>query len=438
LRTRFDDALRVELTLYSIVAELLAFTKKIGCNLDVAKNISNSPAPASSRTFLWVAIACAVLALPIHGYLLGEHFGLKFGTATGSSICDINATFNCSAVAASKFSEFLGVPMALWGFSANLVLLFLLLWFPLTDSEKKAASVRNLLIASGFIALTSVVMGVISFAFIGKLCAFCMAAYALSFIGFGALLALSRREKQPKTTSTGFKFGDLTPLLVLGIGAFLASFIARDQVAKSYGSAQMEPVVKQYVQEWLSNPQRTITTIDPIATGPAPQDAKMTIVEFADFRCIHCKHAAPVFKAFAAAHPDVRFEFQVFALDGECNSKISSANGASCLLGRIAWCAEKRNGQGMAAHEYIYSQELFPTLESVNQAVPAIAKAAGMTAEAMNECTASEEAKSAIRKQADLGVELGVQGTPAIFANGKQLPGGQVLPVLQEAYKTLK
>ncbi|MES2856464.1 MAG: thioredoxin domain-containing protein [Bdellovibrionota bacterium] len=172
--------------------------------------------------------------------------------------------------------------------------------------------------------------------------------------------------------------------------------------------------------------------------GASKENAKLTLVEFADFRCIHCKHAAPTIKAFLNAHPDVRLEFQTWALDGECNSKISSANGASCLLGRSVWCAEKQNQKGWAAHEYIFEQEMYPALESVKQALPAIAKAAGMTAEAMLACTDSEEAKAAVRAQADLGGTLNIQGTPAIFANGRLLPGGQVLQVLREAHGSVR
>jgi protein-disulfide isomerase/uncharacterized membrane protein len=422
-----------------IVAELLAITKKIGCNLDVTKTEASPTPSISTRTFLWVAIAFTLLALPVHGYLLSEHFALKFGAVTSKSICDINATFNCSAVAASKYAEFLGVPMALWGFAANAVLLLLLLWLPFVEDAKRAAATRNAFLVSLVIAVASLVMGTISAVAIGKLCLFCMTAYLFSFITFACVLVIRKREPTPVGLNAAPRFGDFTPVLVLAAIAFVGSFIARDQVGKAYGSATMEPVVHQYVQEWLANPQPVFATVDPLAVGPAAKDAKMTIVEFADFRCIHCKHAAPVLKAFINAHPDVRLEFQPWALDGECNSKISTANGASCLLARTSWCAEQKNKSGWAVHDFIYDrEEIFPTLEAVTQALPEMAKAAGMAPDAMVQCTSSEEAKAAVRKQADVGGALNLQGTPTIYVNGRALPGGQVLSVLSEAYRSLQ
>jgi protein-disulfide isomerase/uncharacterized membrane protein len=426
-----------------IVAELLAITKKIGCNLDVAKSNSTAAASpsssASTRTFLWVAIVSTALALPVHSYLMFEHFALRFGANIGKSICDINDLFNCSAVAASEYSEFLNVPMALWGLAANLVLLLLLLWYPLTDDDKKPAARRNLLLVSGAIAAASIVMGTISSVMIGKLCLFCITAYVLSFVTLGAVWIFVKRQSTVPSLKSGFRVSDLTPVLVLAGIAFAGSFIARYQIAKSYGSSQMDNVVKQYVQEWQSSPVQTFTTVDPLVTGPDAKTAKMTLVEFADFRCIHCKHAAPVLKAFMSAHPDVRLEFQPWALDGECNSKIPSSNGASCLLARSSWCAEKKTAKGWAVHDYIFDrEEIYPSVEAVKEALPEFAKVAGMSPKDMSDCTSSEEAKAAVRAQADVGGALNLQGTPTIYANGRQLPGGQTLQILNEAYSSLK
>ena len=105
----------------------------------------------------------------VHGYLYSQHLDLKFGTMVGKSICDLNDTFSCSAVAASKYSEVFGIPIALLGFFANLAVLVLLAMWPFTEDEKRPIARRNLLIATGGIAAVSIVMGTISTIAIGKL-----------------------------------------------------------------------------------------------------------------------------------------------------------------------------------------------------------------------------------------------------------------------------
>ncbi len=441
------------------MADLLDLTKKIGCNPIVTNtNETSSKYPgassknsgssrgsqASTKTFLWVAIASTALAILDHGYLLAEHYRLRFGEAGGKSLCDISETMSCAAVSASKYSEFLGVPMAMWGAAANLVLLLLLAWWPMTDENKKPAARRNILLVSGFIAIASIVMGAVSSFLIQKLCPFCILAYVLSFISFGAAWLALRPSASRGTKALsipGFQFSDLTPVLVLAAIGAVGSMIANDQVKKSYGFRDMGPFVQEKVAEWASSPQVQINTLQPLVKGASPENAKMTIVEFADFRCIHCKHASPVLKAFVNAHPDTRLEFQAWPLDGECNSAISRANNASCLLARTVYCAEKAapgTGKGWSAHDYVFeNQERWVSVDAIKGAYAEIASASGIAADQLATCADSDEAKEAVKKQADVGVGLNLQGTPTIYVNGRKLQAGQVLSVLSGVHQNL-
>lgn len=388
------------------------------------------------RTLLWGAAATTLIALFVHGYLYSQHLALDMGQAT-KSVCDINATFNCSAVAASKFSTLFGIPVALWGFMANFGLLVLLGLYPLTESGRQTIARKNLLLVSGVIAFASIAMGAIAFTQMSQYCLFCMAAYVLSFLTFG-FLWFANRSEGTSVSDRAYVPKDATPVIVIALAGLLGGFVAHSSMQKSSGSGELDLQAQQLVQEWQSGPERAIQTVDPLVKGPAADQAKMTLVEFADFRCIHCKHAAPVIKAFAAAHPDVRVEFQPWPLDGECNSAISQANGVSCLLARVVWCAEKNKKTGWATHDYLFEQpEPYMTTAQTEGAFPALQSATQMTPAELKACTDSDESKKAVRAQADAGTALQIQGTPAIYANKKQLPGGQSLPVLKRAYQSL-
>lgn len=390
----------------------------------------------SSKRFLWLAAITAVLGLLVHGYLYNQHLSLQSGAYT-RSLCDINATFDCSAVAASKYAVFLGVPVAFWGFLSNLVFLVLLgLVLPLTDEDRKPAARRNVWIMSLVILLGSIVMATVSLLWLSKFCAFCLSAYVLSIL----LVVFVRMAFRGELSFANVRLGDFKSLAGLGLATFFAGFIGHSALKTIYdpNAAENERAEKTFVLDWQNAAAQDIKLVDPLVVGPSAETAKMTVVEFADFRCIHCKHAAPILHAFISSHPDVRLEFQPWPLDGECNASLNQSNGASCLLARAVWCSQKLRQQGWAAHDFIYGQpEIYMNVEQVRAALPDIAKASQVPADEMKTCADSDDAKAAVRKQAEVGSALNLQGTPTIYVNKKPLSGGQSLPILQRAYKAL-
>jgi protein-disulfide isomerase len=53
-------------------------------------------------------------------------------------------------------------------------------------------------------------------------------------------------------------------------------------------------------------------------------------------------------------------------------------------------------------------------------------------------CVDDTKTHDEIVRRAKMGSDAGLQGTPTIFLNGRQLNAGQVLPVLQSAYTSAK
>ena len=78
-------------------------------------------------------------------------------------------------------------------------------------------------------------------------------------------------------------------------------------------------------------------------------------------------------------------------------------------------------------------------LESKNKAyLPKLATHLGLNLEELRECISAEATEIAIKMQASIGKKAGVKGTPSIYANGKLLPYGSLMPVLQEALNSVK
>ena len=374
------------------------------------------------RHLTWLSASAAV---GFHAYLLNLHYAVHFNSSTGPAICDLSSTWNCSTTAASSYSELLGVPMALWGIVANAAVVLLIglhhFW---GDGENKIRQ-SLIVLSSVVIAAASIVMGTISALAIGAICPFCVVTYALSAItAWGAWTSY-----RPDSLRFGPPFTQAASLV---LGGLLVGFLSDQVIADGYAKGpQGQEFLSAVVSDWQRAPTVALIDNGPLVMGPSQDKAKMTIVEFADFRCGHCRSAAAPLKSFARANADVRFEFYTWPLDGECNPAIGQNNGASCLLARLAWCGEKLGQKGWELNENIFARfDNWRTLDNVKSGIAELAKSAGLAPMELEACSSSPEAREAIVRHAALGTTLGLRGTPTIFINGKQLMAEPTIPVL--------
>lgn len=379
-------------------------------------------------SFLWLAIFFAVAAVGIHTYLTYHHLGLQYGTSTGDSICNINQQFDCDSVNTSNYSELLGVPLALWGAVNNFALGLLLLWALLTGLKNENLNRINFLYA-GAIAVTSVVMLLISATQLGTFCLFCILSYIASF---GLFISVFLAIGVPSNLIEGtikFLTGSEGRSYTIFFAAVLGSVFMMNGMSRAGYGAQLDEVARDSVQNWKTTKEIQIDSSTGLYMKDPQGTYKMNIVEFADFNCPHCKFAAPVLHAFAKSRKDVQLTFMNFPLDGNCNPAIESP-GKTCSIAKATYCA-KTQGKGWETHDWFFKhQGEFEGLDGV-------VKAVGIDFNALKECVESSATHESIMKQATEGKNAGVKGTPTIFVNGRPLMGGQFMPVLNEVYKTL-
>jgi protein-disulfide isomerase len=138
-----------------------------------------------------------------------------------------------------------------------------------------------------------------------------------------------------------------------------------------------------------------------------PSDAKVTVIEFFDFRCPGCKATAPEVLRMMQAHPDVRFVFKEWPiLDGP-------ANGVSHYAARAAQAAH-RQGKYLPVFRDLMAQ---PSLSE--DIVDAILEANGVS---MSQAEAAMSGPEIARHMADMqtsATALGLIGTPTFFVNGR-------------------
>tara|TARA_B100001248_G_scaffold262329_1_gene257576 strand:+ start:725 stop:1888 length:1164 start_codon:yes stop_codon:yes gene_type:complete len=370
----------------------------------------------------------SLIAIGFLAYLTKQHIDLKTGRIIGGSLCNVSQTFNCDAVIASSFSEILGIPVSLWGMLSVLVAF---IFYLIGTFFRSSLSYAYAKILTYFNFAVCIVYGLLAIAFLKTYCPFCLASYL--FVGICAL-SIFLESKNIKTPPIQELITDLfkdnkiylTGFVLIPLSALV---LHRNSLGSAY--LEMEKNAKFLVQSWQMAESKTFPSLQEAVKGE--DDAIMEIVEFADFNCIHCKHAAPVLSAFVSGHPGVKLRFFHFPLDSRCNDAVSRA-GVSCEMAKATFCAHKLSDNGWAIHDKFFQQER--ALDRAN-AIELVKSMSDVSDADLKECMESEETMDTIRAQAQLGVDSGVQGTPSIFVNGKPLRGAQYLPVLKAAYKEI-
>lgn len=394
---------------------------------------------ARQNKLLLVAILSTIIAIGIHFYLSTHFYQLKVGMSEASSLCNLSEVFNCDAVATSEYASFLGVPIALWGAITNLILLFFLTisrWSLTQDREK---TLRYTFMLSTVVLMASVVMGSIA-STMANICLFCVATYALSLITFVMVLLTVRPDlpKIPTDIRDIFTSERWVAGFIIAIPAL--TFITNFMYLESHGYSQMQKTILERVAYWKASPTQNFDLTKGLVLKRGDSPVKMTIVEFADFRCGHCKTAAPTLHAFTEARSDVQLVMKPFPLDGTCNEAMQGGgDGISCGLAHATMCAEKLHQQGWAAHDFIFEKQ-YEIIQSRNlqKSVEELAQHLKVDLDELQACMKSDEITGLVRDMAKEGANANIRGTPTIFVNGKLLNGGQVLPVLIETYKSIQ
>jgi protein-disulfide isomerase len=144
-----------------------------------------------------------------------------------------------------------------------------------------------------------------------------------------------------------------------------------------------------------------------------PENAPVTIVEFSDLQCPHCKEAQPTIDKLLNEEPSVKFVFQQFPLP----SHEWAAKAAA-----YADCVGRSNNAAFwkfVNSTYAAQSEITPA--NADDKLISIADAAGVKGSDIAACAAKPDIKTRIDNSVELGKSVGVNGTPTLFINGRKV-----------------
>lgn len=161
--------------------------------------------------------------------------------------------------------------------------------------------------------------------------------------------------------------------------------------------------------------------------GPSrgPADAAVTVVEFSDLQCPHCKDAQPTIDKLLAEEKNARLVFQNFPLPSH-DWAAKAAAYADCI-GRSS------NDAFWKFIQSTYDAQKDISAANADEKLTALADQAGAKGADTAACAAKAETVSRVQHSIALGASLEVNGTPTLFINGRKISNVGGLP-----YEVLK
>ena len=349
-----------------------------------------------------------------------------------SSVCDVNATFNCTEAYTSRFGSIGGIPVALIGV---LYFAFILLLIALCQ---RSANARHNLPGYVFAASTLGLAGVLylayaSFFVLGAVCLLCVGTYAAVI----ALFLLSgAAARYPMTTLPSRASRDLRSLVrtpaalattVLFIVASTMAIMMFPGGEASASAADGTPgAVAQGAQAAPPPPQSAIRQLEDflsqqprvpvVAAGGS--GASVVIVKFNDYMCPPCgqtfREYKPILAKLQKEHPGkIAFVTKDFPLDPECNS-LGGSHLAACEAA-VAVRLAREKGRADTMEDWLFANQATLSPASVKDGLSSVAGVSDFDAR-------YPKTLELVRGDIAQGVQLGVRGTPTFFMNGIRLP----------------
>ncbi len=168
----------------------------------------------------------------------------------------------------------------------------------------------------------------------------------------------------------------------------------------------------------------TSLTANDITTGP--RNAKITLVEYADFQCPACGLYHPLLKKLLSDfNGRIYFVYRFFPL--------TSVHKNALVAAEAAYAANKQ-GKFWEMHDMLYeTQKDWAESNNASDTFLAYAKKLNLNIDQFKKDAAADTTQSFIMSQENEGIKIGVNSTPSFFINGKQIEN----PQGYEAFKAL-
>jgi len=147
---------------------------------------------------------------------------------------------------------------------------------------------------------------------------------------------------------------------------------------------------------------------DPESPVGGNPEGKVTLVEFFDYRCVHCRRTKPILDQVLDQHSDVRIVYKEFPILGE-----GSVRAAKAAL------AARNQGKYFALHDALMAA----SGEFTHARIMEIAAAAGLDTARLSNDMNDPSIVTTLRRNHRLANALGIDGTPNFVIKDELIKG---------------
>ena len=146
----------------------------------------------------------------------------------------------------------------------------------------------------------------------------------------------------------------------------------------------------------------------------------MTIVEFSDFECGHCRAYRALKQVLPRYRKDVQVRFHHFPLDAACNPAVQAGDAQVRLPGGDGGGVRRRAGQVLGVPRPAVRESVGARPRQLARATPS---SVGLDRAAFLACLDSDAPREAIARDIAAGMRLGIESTPTLYLNGRTITG---------------
>jgi protein-disulfide isomerase/uncharacterized membrane protein len=308
---------------------------EVSCERSDVEAISNRRAPVAaperrlSLAFFLLCLAGIGLSVELTRIHVLAHTDPNY-----HPICAISESANCEIVALSPYAVFAGLPVSVWGIAGYALMGALALWGWSKRRLHASWPLGVLLTLTALAAFASAALAFISASRIGSVCLFCLGCYVIN----AALLAMGavawKRSRAP-----------LSHLLARDLKAWVAhpALAAALTVGGLAPLGALGALLPTYWQApgWADLPELPSGTDLDGHPWIGAREPSLTIVEFSDYECPHCRSAHKAIRLLVAKHPDrIRLVHRHLPLDKACHPLLNRPfHTHACLFAEATECA---------------------------------------------------------------------------------------------------
>lgn len=377
----------------------------------------------------WAVVALAAVGCYICVTLVNMSVGdsAKGASGLGASLCTPSEAVNCDYVLASKWAKIGPMPVAALG-----VMYFGVIgaWFVAVGIPNGAGrrwhGVPGAICAVGLTGSAFFVY--VMLVSLPVWCTWCLAAHGVNLVV--AIVVFMTRPRRSATEGTTPGYPSMCRALgtIAGCGGatvmiFLAVFAYQLQIATRRMQLELMAATNNaaYVSWKLGTQTARAMQIRPGAPSMGPEGAAHTLVAFTDFECRHCGWFHDYAERLGQMFPkELRIVFLHAPMCRECNPAVTKTfHYFACEAARAAEAAQLST---TAEKARAYRTLLYRSAdEFASRPYAALARTAGIEAGAFQKMLDSEASIAGVKADVALANELGVEGTPSIWLDGRKL-----------------